>query len=718
MSSMKMRRAVIRALTGTAMSVAALQAAPASAQCISVLGGVVQVSTDLLGSTCASGGQTAPGVNDGIAIGAGSTILGDQGIGLGLGAIVGAPGGISIGGGSASDGADGIAIGTGANVLGQNGLGLGLGAIVTGIDGIALGSGSNAAGFRGIALGVDALSLLEADIAIGRFARAGAPGDPLGSNTAFGDGAVATGGRASSFGANASAVGLDASTFGAGASSTGQGSLALGAGSTATAPGSVAIGSGSQAGAADLIAGTFPATTAGAVAGVAYDNTVGVNAGALSVGAPGATRQIRGVADGTLADDAVNVRQLAGIVDQTNGALNALDVRTTASEGAIAGLDARTTANEGAISGLQGQIATGTVGLVRQDPTTRDLTIGAQTDGTTVNVAGTDGARSLSGVSAATAVDQAVNGGQLAAVVAAFGPGAVLNADGSVTIPPYAVQGQSRTTVSDAIGAVDQGLSTTRDQIAAINRTADGIYVTVNAPGANEAQATGAGSVAIGGNSIASAGNSVAIGSGSVADRGAQTAYQAPGLATAQNSVGEVSVGSDGSERQITHVAAGSAATDAVNVAQLQGSMASTVRYDALPSGAPNYASVTLGNGTAGPVALRNVAPGVAGTDAVNVNQLNGLRFDLNEGFDRYRTEAQRGTAVALAATGMRFDDRPGRTSVGGSVSYFRGETGVAMGIGHTSSNQRLRYNAAVSFSPNGGNNVGAVAGATFTFGD
>lgn len=163
---------------------------------------------------------------------------------------------------------------------------------------------------------------------------------------------------------------------------------------------------------------------------------------------------------------------------------------------------------------------------------------------------------------------------------------------------------------------------------------------------------------------------------------------------------------------------AGSAATDAVNVSQLQATAAGSVRYDTTASGTPNYASVTLGNSTSGPVALRNIGPGVAGTDAVNLNQLNGLRFDLSQDVNRYRTEAQRGTAVALAANGTRFDDRPGRTSIGGAVSYFQGETGIALGIGHTSSNQRLRYNAAVSFSPNGGNNVGAVAGATFTLGD
>lgn len=776
-------------LVSAAIASTMFTAAPAQAACVYVAGVLIQ--TDLLGGTCIGGGQTGPTTINGIGIGAGTTVLGDNGIGLGVGAIVNSAGGTAIGDGTTVDGVDGIGIGAGTRVLGDNGLGLGVGALVGGIDGIALGNGSNATGFQGIAIGANALSLLEADLAIGRFARAGAPGDPFGSNTAFGDGAVASGGFASAFGANSSAVGLNASSFGAGATS-GPGGLALGAGSQSLAQGAVALGQGSVAGAANLTAGTYAPITAGPIAGVAFDNTAGVNPGTVSVGAVGSTRQLTNVADGTAATDAVNVRQLSGVVDQTNAALNGLDgrvtantdaiagldgrvtanttaiagntsaiaaldtrttsnetaisnldgrvtsnttainnldgrvagnttaisnidTRTTNNETAIANLDGRTTVNEGAITNLTNRIDTGTVGLVQQDQTTRTVRVAANTDGTDVDVTGTGGSRTISGVAAGGRADQAVNAGQLAAVVATFGPGATVNPNGSVTIPAYAVQGTVQNTVGGAIGALDGNLTDVRSQVAAINRTADGAYVAINST-RTPAAADGAESVAIGGGSTANAGNSVSIGTGSAADRGAQTGYAAPGLIAPQTSAGEVSMGSAGATRQVTNVAAGSAATDAVNVAQFQGGLASTVRYDTLPSGAPNYNSVTLGNGS-GAVGLHNVAPGVLGTDAVNVDQLRSLNFDMTRDIGRYRTEAQRGTAVALAATGMRFDDRPGRTSMGAAVSTFRGETGVAMGIGHTSSNQRLRYNAAVSFSPNGGNNVGAVAGATFSFG-
>ena len=68
----------------------------------------------------------------------------------------------------------------------------------------------------------------------------------------------------------------------------------------------------------------------------------------------------------------------------------------------------------------------------------------------------------------------------------------------------------------------------------------------------NGASALTAGSVAIGGNASAQAANSVALGAGSIADQ-----------------ANTVSVGAAGAERRITNLAAGTAATDAVNVAQL-----------------------------------------------------------------------------------------------------------------------------------------------------
>jgi autotransporter adhesin len=66
----------------------------------------------------------------------------------------------------------------------------------------------------------------------------------------------------------------------------------------------------------------------------------------------------------------------------------------------------------------------------------------------------------------------------------------------------------------------------------------------------------------------------VALGSGSTTTANLSAAGYNPGTAalsgTASAANGEVSVGTAGKERRVTNVAAGSAATDAVNVSQLQ----------------------------------------------------------------------------------------------------------------------------------------------------
>nr|WP_325095106.1 ESPR-type extended signal peptide-containing protein [Burkholderia contaminans] len=91
----------------------------------------------------------------------------------------------------------------------------------------------------------------------------------------------------------------------------------------------------------------------------------------------------------------------------------------------------------------------------------------------------------------------------------------------------------------------------------------------------------------------------------------------------------------------LSNVKAGTADLDAVNVSQLKssgligedGKSIAAVTYDKNADGTPNYNSVTLGGGkSTGPVTLSNVAKGTAGTDAVNVDQLNDLEDSLLNG--------------------------------------------------------------------------------------
>ncbi|MDD4880071.1 MAG: YadA-like family protein, partial [Gallionellaceae bacterium] len=119
------------------------------------------------------------------------------------------------------------------------------------------------------------------------------------------------------------------------------------------------------------------------------------------------------------------------------------------------------------------------------------------------------------------------------------------------------------------------------------------------------------------------------------ATRGAETGYTAYGLTAPQNSVGEVSVGSVGNERTITNVAAGSAATDAVNVSQLQAVNDGAVKYDdpalkmTVTLGGTSSTDGGITNGTT-ITNLHQGAVSATSTDAVNGAQLYALQGDIS----------------------------------------------------------------------------------------
>jgi len=146
----------------------------------------------------------------------------------------------------------------------------------------------------------------------------------------------------------------------------------------------------------------------------------------------------------------------------------------------------------------------------------------------------------------------------------------------------------------------------------------------------------------------------------------------------------------------LSNVAAGKADLDAVNVSQLKssgligedGKSIAAVTYDKKADGTPNYNSVTLGGGkSTGPVTLSNVAQGKAGTDAVNVDQLNELENSLTNGaiklkYIKVNSEGREAVArgpesVAIGANAWA--TRP-QTMALGSGSRANGLNSVAIG--------------------------------------
>ena len=106
---------------------------------------------------------------------------------------------------------------------------------------------------------------------------------------------------------------------------------------------------------------------------------------------------------------------------------------------------------------------------------------------------------------------------------------------------------------------------------------------------------------------------------------------------------------------------------------------------------------------------ISNVAPGVKGTDAVNVTQLNKGLNHLNGRVERYKNDADGGTAAAMAAAALPQAYLPGKSmfAVGGST--FQGQGGYAMGLSTVSENGNWVLKGAVSGSSRGqfGGSVG-----------
>ncbi|MFT4247097.1 MAG: YadA-like family protein [Pseudomonas sp.] len=266
----------------------------------------------------------------------------------------------------------------------------------------------------------------------------------------------------------------------------------------------------------------------------------------------------------------------------------------------------------------------------------------------------------------------------------AIGPEAVAAGDSSVAL------GYNASTGEDATDAVAIGTDS--------QATADGTVAI-----GSEAEATATDAVAIGDGAEAQAENSVALGAGSVADR-----------------ANTVSVGSAGNERQITNVAAGTEDTDAVNVAQLKASEAGSVRYDTNSDGSVDYSSVTLGGtSSTSTVTLHNVAAGTAATDAVNVGQLEAGIADAKDWSKSYtdqrisqvNSRASAGIASAMAMASLPQPYEAGRSMASVAASSFSGESGVAVGLSGVTEGGRWIYKLSGSTNTRGEGGVSIGAG-------
>ncbi|HFL6954950.1 TPA: YadA-like family protein [Stenotrophomonas maltophilia] len=432
--------------------------------------------------------------------------------------------------------------------------------------------------------------------------------------------------RVNSTGTEALATGADSIAVGTNARATAANSIAVGAGSLADRANSVSIGAaGAERQVTNMAAGTaatdavnlgqLQASEQGALR---YDlNGDGsVNYASATLGQSGTATTLRNLGPGQVSatsSEAINGAQLfaanQAVATHLGGgaAVNASGVLTapTYSINNVAANGTITKGNYNDVGTAFDAVSNSLANVADQTGEIDKLAVKYDVDASgnvlnSVTLTGTGtGAVKITNVAAGSILagsSDAITGDQLfsthSTIANYFGGTTAYNGTTNVwTAPKFSISSIATdgtftsgdyNNVTAAFTAVDGSLKVLNQRIT--NGGGGSAYLAVNstaaaatAAGAEavavgpQASAAGANSVAVGNGASASAGNSVALGAGSVASVGAQSGYTgAYGQTSASNSAGEVSVGSTGSERKITHVADGSDTYDATNVGQLK----------------------------------------------------------------------------------------------------------------------------------------------------
>ena len=555
-----------------------------------------------IGGHAFSAGVSATG-NEATAIGQSAVAAADHSLALGFAATVNAgatdsfaAGNASVVGGGATNA---IAFGSGATVAAGavNGLALGSGAKVNFANGVAIGQGSATAATAPTGTGFltgQAAPAGEVSIGSGALIRrvtnvadGSAPTDAVtvaqltAENTgrnALGTATAASLGGGAAYNPATGTVSAPAfAVQGATYSNVGAALGALNGATNANTTNITNLTNGINGGTLGLVQQTGGTPGAGAI-------TVGAATGGTSLNVAGTAgnRVISGVAAGVAPTDAANIGQItaatanavqyddpsktlvtlggAGAAAPTRVTNVAPGALTAGSTDAVNGsqlfaTNANVTNNSNAITNLNN----GTAGLVQQATPTSTITVAAANGGTLVDLTGTSGTRTLTGVTAGANPTDAVNFSQLSATNAQ-----VATNTGNIATNTANIATNTGNIATNTTAITNLSVGVNNGTVGTVQRTATPGQLVLVAPG----------------------------GSGA-----------APGAA-----------------QVLSNVATGVAPTDAANVGQLGAAIgaatANAVQYDD-----PSKTLVTLGGaGAAAPTRVTNVAPGAltaASTDAV-----------------------------------------------------------------------------------------------------
>ena len=198
---------------------------------------------------------------------------------------------------------------------------------------------------------------------------------------------------------------------------------------------------------------------------------------------------------------------------------------------------------------------------------------------------------------------------------------------------------------------------------------------------------------ALGYGATTTVGNGVALGSNSQASReagvqgyipeGTELTDEQKNSSTWKSTMAEASVGSEGNTRQVTHVAAGSEDTDAVNVAQLK-AVNQKINSD--------------------------VSGQIGQLQGQFSNQINAMSQAFDNRINEVEKETQAGIAMAIATAGLPQAYLPGKSMFAMSAGAYRGQSGYALGVSHVTNDGRWVLKVTGSGNSQGhfGGSVGA----------
>ena len=662
------------------------------------------------------------------AIGAQTSVTGKNAVAIGRASKASGNNSLAIGAGNNDDGTASTEF---AESTGTNSLAIGYNAKAKNISAVAVGKGAKAEGVASTALGETALADQDNDSALGNSVHASGGGSSAvgylvttSGNQAFGAGSNTTvsGGAAIGIGYMNTASGNRAISIGADNNSTnntasGDYSIAIGAASQATKTNSTAVGTNSNATGEDSFAGASgkasgdasiaigKAANAGGTTAAASSIAIGDNAAASGIGSTA-------VGKAALADTG-NDSAFGNSSHASGGGSSAIGYLVTTSGNQAFGAGSFTT--------VSGPAAVG-IGYSNEVTGDRAVAIGSSLNGVKTGVSGNYGvaigAASRALAEAATAIGKNTTSSGADSIVIGTAATSTTAASSAISVGKNA-----KTEDQNAVAIGVDSYAKTMDSIA-IGNTAKATGLVSTALGAR-AEALGTSAVAVGINAKAKKDQATALGFNAQANETNSLALGYGASATVDNGV---ALGSGSKANVASGVAGYNANTE--NIAR-------TDKYSGLTGVALNSnlgaLSVGVTDATGAATSTRQivgVAAGTADTDAVNVAQLKSVNLaftgnsgsgDVNLSKSKLAVEGGTNSFITTTAANKKLEinttqgtlkNTSGTVSVNGANGLAVAQN-VADVINQSNADQTIKYKA----NGTGNNSVKLSDGLNFTNG-